>query len=58
MVFTWRELPPTPRQILTITRMCIALRILPPLEEFVRNRMEARDLMYRLREQLKAGGER
>lgn len=53
MIFSWRELPPTPGQILAITRMCMALRIRPPLEELPRNRMEARNLMYDLRARLR-----
>mgnify|MGYP001564062669 CR=1 FL=1 len=52
MIFNWKDLPPTPRQIFAITRMCIALGIRLPLEELPRNRMEARDLMYDLRSQL------
>ena len=58
MVFSWRELPPTPGQILAITRMCMALGIRLPLEELPSNRMEARDLMYDLRGKLKAKGKR
>ena len=54
MVFSWRELPPTPGQVLAITRMCMALRIRVPLEELPRNRMEARNLMYDLRGKLRA----
>ena len=54
MVFTWRELPPTPGQIVDITRKCMALGIRPPLEELPSNRMEARNLMYDLRMQLRA----
>ena len=56
MLITWRELPPTPGQILAITRMCIALRTRQPLEELPRNRMEARNLMYDLRGKLRAKG--
>lgn len=54
MIFSWRELPPTPGQIAAITRMCIALKIRPPLEELPRNRMEANMLMYDLRSKLRA----
>ena len=53
MMFSWRGLPPTPGQIFAITRLCIALRIKPPLEELPRNRMEARNLQYDLYQQLR-----
>ena len=58
MRFTWRDLPPTPAQILAITRLCIALREPLPLEETPRNRMEARNLQYSLRMRLKVKGKK
>jgi len=56
MVFNWRELPPTPGQIIDITRKCIALGIRLPLEELPRNRMEARNRQYELGGKLRAKG--
>lgn len=49
----WQELPPTGKQILSVTKMCMALGIKDPLEERVSNRREARDLMYELRGELR-----
>ena len=54
MVFSWRELPPTPGQILSIMRMCVALKEPLPLEGTPRNRMEARNLQNSLRLRLLA----
>ncbi len=42
-------LPPTTTQIRAITRLCVQLGISEALEETPRNRMEARNLIYRLR---------
>jgi len=53
VIFSWRELPPTPGQTLAIARLCMALRIRPELEWLPRNRMEARNLMYDLHQQLR-----
>lgn len=49
----WHDLPPTHRQISSITRMCMALRVREPLEEKVANRMEARNVIHDLRQRLK-----
>ena len=49
----WQKLDPTPRQIYSITQMCMALGINEPFEERVSNRREARDLMCDLRGKLK-----
>ena len=56
MIFSWRELPPTPGQTLAIARLCMALRIRPELEWLPRNRMETRNLMYGLHQQLRLKG--
>ena len=47
------NLPPTGPQCRRITLQCIALGIRDPLEERVSNRMEARNLIYELRNKLK-----
>ena len=52
------ELPPTPLQIRTITRFCRALGIRDYLEESLRNRREARDLLFALRGELRMKGKR
>lgn len=41
-------LPPTPRQITAITRLCAELRIREPLENKPTTRWEARQLLYEL----------
>jgi len=43
------NLPPTPRQIRAIAKLCQQHGITEPLEERVSNRREARDLIYGLR---------
>ena len=53
-IYSTLELPPTDRQVRAITKMCITLKISEPLEESVSNRMEARNLMYQLRGQIRA----
>lgn len=47
------NLPPTWRQTKAITRLAIALGISEPIEDTPSNRVEARNLIYRLRQQLK-----
>ena len=49
----WEDLPPTPRQTLAIARLCMALKIRPELEHLPRNRREARNMMYDLRNKLR-----
>lgn len=44
-------LPPTPKQVRAITKLCLRFNISEPLEEQPRTRREARQLIYRLREQ-------
>ena len=46
---------PTPMQIRAITKLAQALGISDPIENDPRNRREARNLIYRLRKQLKEG---
>lgn len=46
---TGLDLPPTPRQVRAIARLCIILNIKEAIEEKVRNRMEARNALYELR---------
>ena len=52
----WHKLPPTDKQIRSITKMCIALKIDDDLEERVSNRMEARDTMFELQRKLRTLG--
>jgi hypothetical protein len=42
------NLPPTPAQIICITKLCRIHQIKEPLEETCKNRAEARNLIYRL----------
>jgi len=44
----WKSDPPTEREIKCITRLCMQLHIKEPLEESVRNKLEARQLRYQL----------
>jgi hypothetical protein len=44
---------PTSQQRLAIARLCSILRIKEPLEEGPSNRIEARNLLYQLRAQLR-----
>lgn len=46
---TW-NLPPTPKQVRAITKLCLRFGINDALEETVRTRWEARQLIYKLRE--------
>jgi len=48
------QLPPTSRQILAITRLCMRLGIKEPLEEKPSTRWEARQLLYDLSRRKKA----
>lgn len=48
---TW-NLPPTPAQIISITRLCMILHIKELLESSCSNRREARDLIWQLRGKL------
>jgi len=47
------NLPPTSRQVLSITRLCMALHIQTELENTPSNRREARDIIYQLRAKLR-----
>lgn len=47
------NLPPTWKQTKAITRLAVALGIPEPIEETPSNRVEARNLIYRLRQQLR-----
>ncbi len=47
-------LPPTPKQITAITRLCQTLGITEPLEDKPSNRWEARRLIYELNGRRKA----
>ena len=49
---TWNY-KPLPRQVRAITRMAQQLGIREPIENSPSNRVEARNLIYRLRQQLK-----
>lgn len=46
-------LPPTGRQTVAITRLCIQLGIKEPLEDKPSNRWEARRLLYELKQKRK-----
>jgi len=46
---------PTPRQVRAITKLAVALGIQEPIEN-LSTRREARDLIYRLRRELKEKG--
>jgi len=41
---------PTPKQINALVKLAVIHRILEPIEELVRDRREARNLIYQLRE--------
>jgi len=43
------NLPPTPKQVRAIAKLCQQQGITEPLEEKMANRREARDLIYALR---------
>ena len=47
---------PTPKQIRAIAKLATALGISDPIESDPKNRREARNLIYELRNQLKNGG--
>ena len=49
---SWR-LPPTGRQIVAITRLCMQLGIKEPLEDKPSNRWEARQILYDLNQRRK-----
>lgn len=49
----WESLPPTPQQSIAIARLCIILGIKPELESVPITRREARDLLYRLKNELR-----
>ena len=49
---TW-HLPPTPAQIRAITRLAITLDYYEPVEEKVRTRLEARNIIVGFKEELK-----
>lgn len=44
---------PTPRQVRAITKMSQSLGISEPIESTPTNRLEARNLIFKLREQIK-----
>jgi len=48
------NLPPTARQVVQISKLCMHLGIKEPLEDSCSDRREARNLIYRLRAQRKA----
>jgi len=47
------HLPPTPAQIRAITRLAVALDYHEPVEEKVRTRLEARNIIVGFKEELK-----
>uniref|UniRef100_A0A6M3LWL1 Uncharacterized protein n=1 Tax=viral metagenome TaxID=1070528 RepID=A0A6M3LWL1_9ZZZZ len=46
-------LPPTPAQVRAITKLAIALQYHEPIEEKVRTRLEARNIIVGFKEELK-----
>ena len=48
---------PTGKQVRAITRMAVALGIREPIENTPANRVEARNLIFKLRQQLKEKNE-
>ena len=49
---TW-HLPPTDKQVKAITRLAIALQYHEPIEEKVRTRLEARNIIVGFKEELR-----
>lgn len=47
------NLPPTGRQIMAITKLAIALQYHEPIEEKVRTRLEARNIIVGFKEELR-----
>lgn len=48
---SWNE-SPTPSQVRAISKLCRVLKIREPLEESVRTRLEARNLIWQFRSRL------
>ena len=46
------NLPPTPKQLLAISRLANALQYYEPIEEKVRNRLEARNIIVGFKNEL------